>query len=331
MKRAIVVTLLIGFLMSVGLTGYGYFKYTRMTGEWFEPLHSIQSDQWRQDEEPSPPNEQKKKEQRPRLDPFTIMILGVDTRGEKKARSDTIILAAVNPTSQQVKLLSIPRDTLVKIPGYGQDKFNHAMFYGGAPLVKQTIEDFLGIKVDRYATIDFEGFIKLVDSLDGVKVDVKRRMKYRDPSDGTEIDLHPGLQQLDGKQALDYARFRKSEIGSDASDFDRMDRQQEVMKQLADKATRFTTLFRVFKLMDILEEHVKTDLTSDEIGRLAILFKGFSSSEIETMELGGTSRRMPKHGYNLWFHVVSDEEKKRIQHLIQKTLEDDKLPETAGP
>jgi len=332
MRKAILLTFLFFFLISTGVAGYGFLKYKHMTDQWYQPLQpEVQNkegkdqvkEETRQQNLPLVPQEKMvKPEEKPQMSPFTVMILGVDFReGERKARSDTMMLAAVNPSLQKVTLLSIPRDTLVRIPGYGQDKFNHSMFYGGPTLVKQTIEEFFDMKVDRYVTLDFEGFIKLVDELGGVEVDVKRRMKYNDPMDGTAIDLRPGVQHLDGKQALDYARFRKSDIGSDASDFDRMARQQEVVKQLSEKASRVSTVFRVFSLMNILGEHIKTDFSEEEVRKLAILFKNFSSSKIQIIELKGTSQRLPKHGYNLWFHVVSDEEKKRIYNLIQETLQ----------
>ena len=320
MRKAIVFTFLFFFLISTGVAGYGYLKYRHMTDQWYQPLPAEQiGDKVESGKEPRQPP--LPKEEAPHIKPFTIMILGIDSRGETKARSDTMMLAAVNPALQKVSLLSIPRDTLVSIPGYGRDKFNHSMFYGGPPLVKKTIENFFDIGVDHYVTIDFEGFTKLVDEVGGVEVDVKRRMKYHDPTDGTIIDLHPGVQKLDGKQALDYARFRKSDIGSDASDFDRMARQQEVVKQVAETGSRFSTVLRVFNLMNILEEHVKTDITGEEIRKLAILFKNFSSSSMETIELKGTSQRIPKHGYNLWFHVVSEKEKERIRTIVQQTLE----------
>lgn len=320
MRKAILLTFLFFFLVSTVVAGYGYLKYKHMTDQWYQPLQpEVQKVEV---SPPTPPQEKTVRlEEKPEIKPFTMMILGVDSRGERKARSDTMMLAAVNPERQKVTLLSIPRDTLVRIPGYGRDKFNHSMFYGGPSLVKKTIENFFEIEVDHYVTIDFEGFTKLVDELGGVEVEVKRRMKYHDPMDGTAIDLRPGVQHLNGKQTLDYARFRKSDIGSDASDFDRMARQQEVVKQLAERASRVSSAFRVFNVMRILGEHVKTDFSENKIRKLAILFKDFSSTNMEIVELKGTSQRLPKHGYNLWFHVVNDEEKKRIHDIVQQTLQ----------
>lgn len=325
MKKVIGLAALFFFLASVSVAGYGYFKYRDMTEQWYEPLQPSQQDE--EDVPSSHPSndeegEKEKKEEEPvALKPFNMMILGVDSRGEeRRSRSDTMMLAAVNPLQQKVTLLSIPRDTLAKIPGHGRDKFNHSMFFGGPPLVKETMEKFFEIKIDHYVSVDFEGFTHLVDELGGIEVNVKRRMKYHDPTDDTEIDLYPGVQRLNGEQALDYARFRKSDIGSDASDFDRMDRQQEVVRKITDEATALTSVFRVFNLMEILGEHVKMDFTEEEVRKLAILFRNFSSSSIATVELKGLNQRIPLHGYNLWVYVVEEAEKKRIQSIIQETL-----------
>ncbi|WP_164984818.1 LCP family protein [Ammoniphilus sp. CFH 90114] len=333
MKRVILLAILFFFVGTIGVAGYGYLKYKDMTEQWYVPLENEQPEEAVKEkgEEKPERKEQKKEPEKVELSPFNVMLLGVDTRGEKKSRSDTIMLAAVNPMLQKVSLLSIPRDTVARIPGYGKDKFNHAMFYGGPSLVKKTMEEFFDIEVEHYITLDFEGFTKLVDELGGIEVDVKRRMKYYDPTDGTNIDIRAGLQELNGKEALDYARFRKSDIGSDASDFDRMDRQQEVVRKLVDKATSFSSVLRIFHIMEIIGDNVKMDFREEEVRKLAMLFRNFSSSSIATIELQGTNERMPMHGYNMWVYTVNNEEKKRIQGIIQDTLEVNSPIENAAP
>ncbi len=325
MRRVILLAVLFLFLGSVSVVGYAYYKYQDMTEQWYQPLNEGTSDgtekkrEVRSDKKERDETAEREEEEKVELGSFNVMLLGIDSRGENKSRSDTIMLASVNPMLQKITLLSIPRDTLTVVPGYGEDKFNHAMYYGGPALMKETMEEFFDIQVDHYVALDFEGFTKLVDELGGIEVYVNRRMKYHDPTDGTDIDIQEGLQQLDGKQALDYARFRKSDIGSDASDFDRMERQQEVVRKLADKAASLSSIFRVFKIMAILGENVKTDFKEEQIRKLAILFKDFSSSGIATIELKGTNERKWMHGYNLWVYVVDKEEKKRINQILQQT------------
>jgi polyisoprenyl-teichoic acid--peptidoglycan teichoic acid transferase len=322
MRRIFLFTLLVFFLGGIGAAGYAYSKYKNMVEQWYQPLES--KDHAGAAGVSSVSHGEKpvdKKDKDVKQEPFNLMILGTDTReGERKSRSDTIMLATVNPETKKIALLSIPRDTLADVPGYGPDKFNHSTFYGGPSLAKDTLEKFLNIHVDHYVTVDFDGFIKIVDALGGVEVNVKRRMKYHDPMDGTHINIQPGLQVLDGKNALDYARFRKSDTGSAASDFDRMQRQQEVVRKLTDKAGNFTTYFKVFRMMDILGEHVKTDLREDEIRRLATSFRNYQSSNITTINLEGTNKRMPAHGYNMWFYVVDQKEKQRVKTIVDQTL-----------
>lgn len=330
MKKVTIALVALFILVSLTVAGYGYDKYVDMTEKWYEPLQEQTSQEQFRDEEVQNENKEntridqsKKPEQEEKvtLDAFNVLLLGVDQReGESVARSDTIILASVNPRLQKLLLLSIPRDTLAEIPGRGQDKFNHSMFYGGTVLVKKTMEQFFDIEVHRYVSVDFEGFTKMIDTLGGIEIEVKRRMKYSDPSDGTNIDLKPGLQVLSGKEALDYARFRLSDIGSDASDFERMQRQQEVIRKAMDKATNLTSVFKSFVLMDILGDHIKTNLKEEEIRKLAVLFKDFSSSNVNTAEMKGTNQRMRMHGYNLWFYKVDPEERQRIRKLIEENL-----------
>ncbi|WP_134699954.1 LCP family protein [Ammoniphilus sp. YIM 78166] len=325
MRRVILLAALFLFLGSISVVGYAYYKYQDMTEQWYQPLNDAIPDGTKKkrevasDQKELDQTDERGEEEKVELASFNVMLLGVDSRGENKSRSDTIMLASVNPMLQKITLLSIPRDTLAVIPSYGEDKFNHAMYYGGPALMKETMEEFFDIKVDHYVALDFEGFTKLVDELGGIEVNVNRRMKYYDPTDGTDIDIQKGLQQLNGKQALDYARFRKSDIGSDASDFDRMERQQEVVRKLADKATSITSIFRVFKIMAILGENVKTDFKEEQVRKLAILFRDFSSSGIATIELQGTNERKWMHGYNLWVYVVDQDEKKRINEILHET------------
>ncbi|GAB7388735.1 hypothetical protein BSNK01_25730 [Bacillaceae bacterium] len=305
----------IGLLLTLGgLTVYGIDKYYDMLDQWYAGESNGQGAL--SDEEDA------SKELRPK----TIMILGVDSREGEQARSDTMMLAAINPDKGTAFLVSIPRDTYAEIPGNGYTRFNHSMAYGGPSLVKETMERFLDVPVDNYVTIDFEGFRRIIDELGGIEVNVKKRMKYHDPADGTDIDLYPGLQVLDGDNALDYARYRKSDIGIADTDFERIERQHEVIRAVIDKANDLSSLFKIFSLMDILGEHVKTDLTPDEITSLVKAYRDFSPDRLATETIKGYSTRKMVGGYNLWVYVVSDEEKMRIKEIIDHVLQGKEIP-----
>ncbi|CAN7562410.1 LCP family protein [Peribacillus frigoritolerans] len=156
-----------------------------------------------------------------------FLLIGVDTRGEQKSRSDAIILAKYFPEQEKLKLASIMRDSYVKIPGNksGYNKINAAYYYGGRELLKKTIQENFDVKVDHVAVIDFQGFVKMVDLLapEGVAVNVDQEI-----IDDMSIQASVGKNVLHGEEILKYVRFRHD----DESDFGRVERQQEVMVQL---------------------------------------------------------------------------------------------------
>ena len=155
-----------------------------------------------------------------------IVVLGVDERPseEDTGRSDTLFVVMLDSDNNNVSLLSVPRDTRVKIPGYGWDKINHAFAFGGHKLTQQTTEELLGIRINNYVMIDFKGFKGLVDAIGGVDIEVEKPMSYYDEWDGFTIDLAPGMQHMDGDKAIQYVRYRDEE-----GDIGRIRRQQKFL------------------------------------------------------------------------------------------------------
>ncbi|MGD8189778.1 LCP family protein [Brevibacillus ginsengisoli] len=237
--------------------------------------------------------------------PMSIVILGRDTRKETGSlNTDVMITAVVDPVTKKVTMLSIPRDTRIKIPGYrGYHKINSIYANGeaerrqaevsnqiptenGVTLTKKTMEQMLGIPIQYYVEVDFDGFKSIIDELGGVQVNVDRKLVYDDPTDNTHINLEPGLQTLNGEQALGYVRHRHDNRGLKyfSNDFDRNRRQQEVIKAVMDKMTSFEGFTKVFKVIEVAGQHVHTDLSPDQIKGLAVNFKGVNSNNIETLE-----------------------------------------------
>lgn len=159
---------------------------------------------------------------------INILVLGVDERSHDTGRSDTMLLVRVEDGAARV--LSIPRDTLVTLSGYGEGKANSAYTYGGPDLARRSISELLGVPVDYYVKLNLVGFRHLVDLMGGVVFDVQRPMHYVDPTDNLVIDLKPGLQLLDGAKAEQFVRFRHDAIGDDVG---RTQRQQEFLKAAA--------------------------------------------------------------------------------------------------
>lgn len=184
-----------------------------------------------------------------------ILVLGVDEREGDTGRSDTMMLVRV--AKGQVRMLSIPRDTLMDIEGYGEGKANSAYTYGGPELAMQAVSEALGLPVDHYVKVNTAGFRELVDILGGVEFDVPKAMSYYDPTDGLRIDLEPGLQVLDGDKAEQFVRFRSDGVGDDVG---RIHRQQEFLKAAVKQAVTPANLTRLPQLIATARQHVDTDL-----------------------------------------------------------------------
>jgi LCP family protein required for cell wall assembly len=188
-----------------------------------------------------------------------ILLLGVDKRkGQTQSNSDTMIIAQYNPENKSVKMVSLMRDMFVDVPGYdGRKKMNASFFLGGPELVRQTIKQNFDIDVQYYAMIDFKGFEKVIDALepDGVEVNVEKAM-----SKNIGVSLKPGLQKLNGKELLGYARFRHDAD----SDFGRVKRQQKVIEIVLDNVMSANGILKAPKLLGTIQPYIQTNLGSVE-------------------------------------------------------------------
>lgn len=224
----------------------------------------------------------------PEFAKFNVLILGVDGRQGLNDRTDTIIVASLDGKTEQAQLLSIPRDTRVKIKG-AWDKINAAYAYGGLELTQETVSKFLGIQIDRYAIIDFTSLVKLVDAVGGIEVNVPVRMYV--PLEG--IDLKPGQQHLTGKQVLAYARFR----GTMEGDIGRAKRQQEVIQLLLQKALKAENLPRLGQFVEIVKANVETDITTKEMISLARIAPDVMDKGLSTEVLPGKNKKIDEIWY----------------------------------
>jgi len=194
----------------------------------------------------------------------TILLIGSDHRraGGDGARSDTVILARIQPKRHRIALLSIPRDLYVSIPGHGHDRINMAYRYGGERLLTRVVRETLGVEIDHFVEVDFHGFKDIVQTLGGVWFPVDRR--YYNKNIGTaetnyaNIDLQAGYQKLDGAQALAFARYRH-----DDSDFVRAARQQLLLRVVArDALGDKWDFFRMRSLAKDVAKATTSDISS---------------------------------------------------------------------
>ncbi|HEY3425808.1 MAG TPA: LCP family protein [Negativicutes bacterium] len=214
---------------------------------------------------------------------INILLLGVDDGDpgnvESPRRSDTMIVASINPTDRTVELLSIPRDTRVNIAGrMGYNKITEAYFYGGSDLAVRTVSEFLQIPINNYVVIDWQAFIKIVDILGGVDLKIERDMNYEDPYENLSIHLHKGNQHLDGKKAGEYVRFRHDELG----DIGRVRRQQYFLEALTNQLLQAGTILKIPSLLTTITHYVKTDLNSYTLLKVANILKDIKADSLHT-------------------------------------------------
>jgi len=217
------------------------------------------------------------------------------------------MLLSLNQNNGEINIISIPRDMRVPIPGHGMDKINHAYAYGGLPLTRQTVEEFLDVKIDHYIITDFEGFVNIVDLLGGIELEVEKRMRYYGID--VTIELDPGLQHLDGEKALQYVRFRSDEEG----DFGRVRRQQLFLKTLLQEIIAFKNILRFPQILPELAQNIKTDLELNRALKLANRLKSVEIEEINTFTLPGKAGNIGGISY-----VLPQEEE--IRQMVDRYL-----------
>lgn len=197
----------------------------------------------------------------------TILVMGLDYRdweGDGPSRTDTMMLLTMDPVSRTAGILSIPRDLWVNIPGFDYGKLNTAYYLGelydqpggGPGLAVQTVEDLLGVDINYYAQVDFSAFENFIDEIGGVEVEVPYEISVDPIGPHNTITLQPGVQKLDGPTALAYARNRET-FGAD---FDRADRQQQVVLGMFDQITSLGTLPRLITKSPIIYDNLRNGI-----------------------------------------------------------------------
>jgi len=203
-----------------------------------------------------------------------IVVMGCDIRKDDVGRSDTLFVVMLDKNNKNASLLSIPRDTRVKIKDHGWDKVNAAFAYGGQDLTRDTVQDFLGIKLHNYVVVDFQGFKDLVDVIGGVDINVEKRMYYYDPYANFEIDLRPGMQHMDGKTAMQYVRYRDEE-----GDIGRIRRQQKFIMALYKQIASKNIIAKMPGVSKQIMSMIKTDLSLKEMVELGKVMHGMMEKD----------------------------------------------------
>ncbi|MBP2119779.1 LCP family protein [Cohnella lubricantis] len=244
---------------------------------------------------------------RAQVKPLAMLLLGMDTRKQTGSmNTDVIMVIAMNPKSNTATVVSVPRDSNLEMSGYKRQKVN--AFYAGFHRTAKSEEDlegeaadayardksremfaeFFDIPIDYTAVINFQGFVDVVDKLGGIDVYVDQDMRYNDSADGTHIDLQKGDQHLDGGEALDFVRYRKSNDGTAASsDFARNDRQSRVLAAIVDKMKTIGGVSKLPGVIGAVGDNMRTDIPKAQITNMLKAYYDINSSDIRFIPLEG--------------------------------------------
>ena len=245
---------------------------------------------------------------------MNILLMGVDARpGEAidiGVRPDALAVLHLDADTGSCRMLAIPRDSRIELPGYGLSKANHALAVGGIPYQEQVIAQFLDITVDHYGLIDFAGIEQLVDAVGGVTIENPEAFSVG----GTTFEA--GSQTLDGKSALLYARYR----GGSDGDFGRIGRQQQVLRAVLQSVSTRDLLTLVPRMLPVLEDHTRTSLDPAEMINIATSFRSTCTEQtFETRTLAGTVATHPDPllELDLSYVIVDDAEvRKQVAWLL---------------
>lgn len=189
-----------------------------------------------------------------------VVLLGSDARADEASRSDTILVTAAGGHDG---MLAVPRDTLLQIPGVGEDKVNAAFANGGAPLTVETLEGFLDRRIDNYVVLDFSGVGEIVDAMGGVTLNVEQQISPVEPGGPA---LAPGEQTLNGEEALAYVRYR----GGPTADIGRAGRQQQFMQAVMSQALSPANLPQFPATTAAVLRNVETNMNPLEAARFLV-------------------------------------------------------------
>ncbi|MFD2442761.1 LCP family protein [Bacillus sp. CGMCC 1.16607] len=306
-------------LLVLGAT-YGYKKiqpsqHFKKVETLAEPARTIQE----KDIPPNPskPSENRKPTSEKAIEPFNVLLLGLDGEHSKATRTDVIMVANINPEKKTVNLLSIPRDTQVHLQGIGLTKINHAHFMAelsgesrdGTEASIQAVADLLGIPIHYYVKTDFNGFVKFIDDIGGLEIDLPYSVQIND-----DVVLKKGHQEFNGEVALAFARER---YHLQNGDFGRQESQMLILQSMAQKLLQPSNISRLPSLYSrIKRDIVDTNFTQMDILSLAFIYKGMSGEQLHYFQVPGHSdiAQDPILRRKLYYWIPNMEEVKEIIH-----------------
>ena len=259
-------------------------------------------------------------------DPVSILLMGIEdysTNG-KDGRADTLILTTLDPKTDEIHMVTIPRDTRIQLDNAGEfsgiRKINSAYTYGSitgygdVKLQLESVEKLLNVPIDYYVAMNFNGFRDIVDALGGVTIDIEEPFWENNFYNNEIIEFEQGKQRLSGEEALAFVRMRNRPI---AASYTREERQGQFLKATIDQAISAGTLFKVGKITDVLGENIQANLSANEILALQKKYTESDGFSIQFLEIKGEDKRIDKSIY----FVPEEDSLKAVSDELRQLLD----------
>ena len=292
--RVFIITLL---LLTVSIVAYGYSQYQAGLKMAEDAAPVVEIEEFVPDDKDG--------------ETVNYLLLGVDSRGEEKSRTDTMMLVSWQKKTDDIKLVSFMRDIYADIPDYGRSRLNTAFYVGGVQLTKDTITEMFDVPIHHYAIIDFKSFESLIDILapGGVEIDVEKDM-----STLIGVSLKQGVHKLNGKELLGYARFRHDVQG----DFGRVERQQKVIEALKNELLSLGNSKNLPKLVGAAQGYVTTDVSSaDQLKTVLSMAVGGINVSKMTIPAQGTYTDLRVSGLGAVLDIDEEANKQLLHDFLQ--------------
>jgi LCP family protein required for cell wall assembly len=218
-----------------------------------------------------------------------VLIMGTD---KSELRSDVMILASLDSKNKKLNMLSVPRDTRIKIDNKYQ-KINAALSIGKEELAIRKVKEITGMPIHYYVTVNFGGFKNIIDILGGVDFDVPQNMNYDDPLQNLHIHLKKGMQHLDGDKAEQFVRYRKYPEG----DIGRIKAQQAFIRALVEQKLKLEYISKIDDLYKAIKENLETNIGALDVTKNLSAVKALSSDNVQMFQLPGEAKMINEVSY----------------------------------